>query len=95
MDAQRWILIAVVVIVVAVIMFLRFQRAQERTAQERRISVQANEQAQLPGDRVTQREDRRLAGMTAEDKAWEQASLQRNRESEARMHPVEPREGRP
>lgn len=95
MDAQRWILIAVVVIVVAVIMFLRFQRAQERIAQERRISVQANEQAQLPGDRVTQREDRRLAGMTAEDKAWEQASLQRNRESEARMHPVEPREGRP
>ncbi len=95
MDAQRWILVAVVVIVVAVIVFLRFQRAQERTAQERRISVQANEQAQLPGDRVTQREDRRLAGMTAEDKAWEQASLQRNRESEARMHPAEPREGRP
>lgn len=95
MDAQRWILVAVVVIVVAVIVFLRFQRAQERTAQERRIDVQAREQAQLPGDRVTQREDRRLAGMTAEDKAWEQASLQRNRESEARMHPVEPSEGRP
>ena len=92
MDAQRWILVAVVVIVVAVIVFLRFQRAQERTAQERRIDVQANEQAQLPGDRVTQREDRRLAGMTAEDKAWEQASLQRNRESLEGMHPAEPRE---
>jgi membrane protein implicated in regulation of membrane protease activity len=93
-DAQRWVILAVVVVIVAVFLFLRFQRTQERTAQERRIDVQAQAQAQLPGDRISQREDRRLAGMTVEDKAWEQASLQRNRESEARMRPTSPDEQR-
>lgn len=89
MDAQRWILVAVVAIIVAVIVFLRYRRTQERTAQERRISVQAQAQTQLPGDRISQREDRRLAGMSAEDLAWEQASLQRNRESQERLQPTE------
>jgi hypothetical protein len=46
------------------------------------MSVQAQGQADLPGDRISQREDRRLAGMTAEDREWEQASLQRHRESQ-------------
>lgn len=94
MDAQRWVILAVVVVIVAVFVFLRFQRTQERTAQERRIDVQAQAQAQLPGDRISQREDRRQAGMTAEDLAWEQASLQRNRESEARIRPASPDEQR-
>ena len=89
MDAQWWVLLAVVVIIVAVIAFLRFRRTQERTAQERRISGQAQEQEQLPGDRISQREDRRLSGMTVEDKAWEQASLQRNREAEERSESAE------
>lgn len=94
MDAQQWVILAVVVVIVAVYLFLRFQRTQERTAQERRIDVQAQAQAQLPGDRISQREDRRVAGMTAEDLAWEQASLQRNRESEARTRPTWPDEQR-
>ncbi len=84
MDTQRWILLAVVVIIVAIIVYLRYRRRQERTAQERRISVQAQGQADLPGDRLSQREDRRLTGMTAEDRAWEQASLERNRQSQER-----------
>ena len=79
MDAQRWVILAVVVIIVAVIVYRRFQRTQERTKHDRRISDEAQVQAQLPGDRISQREDRRLAGMTAEDRAWEQASLQRHR----------------
>ena len=32
------------------------------------------------GEQVSQREERRLGGMTAEDREWEQASQQRNRE---------------
>jgi flagellar biosynthesis/type III secretory pathway M-ring protein FliF/YscJ len=82
MDAQRWFMLAVVVLIVAVIVYRRFLRTRERTEQDRRISAQAQGQAQLPGDRISQREDRRLAGMTAEDQDWEQASLQRDREAQ-------------
>jgi membrane protein implicated in regulation of membrane protease activity len=85
MDAQRWVILAIVVVIVAVIVYRRFQRTQERSEQNRRISVQAQGQAQLPGDRISQREDRRLAGMTTEDRAWEQASLERDRQSQERI----------
>jgi hypothetical protein len=33
---------------------------------------------------VGERESRRLAGMSAEDRAWEQASLMRNRDAQDR-----------
>ncbi|HEX2280872.1 MAG TPA: hypothetical protein VHG52_03820 [Thermomicrobiales bacterium] len=36
--------------------------------------------AQSPGEELSQREDRRLGAMSAEDREWEQASLQRNRD---------------
>ena len=36
-------------------------------------------------EQVSQREDRRLGGMTADDRAWEQASLQRDRDRQARL----------
>ena len=36
-------------------------------------------------EQASQREDRRLGGMTAEDREWEQASLQRDRERQARL----------
>ena len=85
MDVQRWVILAVIVVIVAIIAYRRFAQTREHTAQDRRISVQAQGQADLPGDRTSQREDRRLAGMTAEDRAWEQASLQRNRESQERI----------
>jgi flagellar biosynthesis/type III secretory pathway M-ring protein FliF/YscJ len=82
MEAQWWVVLAVVVIIGAIIGYRRVVQTRERTDQDRRISVQAQDQAQLPGDRISQREDRRLAGMTAEDREWEQASLQRHRESQ-------------
>ena len=84
MEAQWWVILAVVGIIVAIIAYRRFSQTREHTEQDRRISVQAQGQADLPGDRISQREDRRVAGMTAEDLAWEQASLQRNRESQER-----------
>jgi hypothetical protein len=36
-------------------------------------------------EQVGQREDWRLGGMTTEDREWEQASLQRNRDRQARL----------
>ena len=84
MEAQWWVIIAVVGIIVAIIAYRRFSQTREHTEQDRRISVQAQGQADLPGDRLSQREDRRLAGMTVEDRAWEQASLERNRQSQER-----------
>ena len=84
MEAQWWVILAVVGIIVAIIAYRRFSQTREHTEQDRRISVQAQGQADLPGDRISQREDRRLAGMTVEDRAWEQASLERNRQSQER-----------
>ena len=89
MDAQRWVILAVVVIIVAVIMYRQFSQRRVRTEQDRRISVQAQDQAQLPGDWISQREDRRLAGMTADDQAWEKQTIQRNRDAQA-TSPGEP-----
>ncbi|MDF3041113.1 MAG: hypothetical protein K0Q71_3819 [Thermomicrobiales bacterium] len=84
MEAQWWVILAVVGIIVAIIAYRRSSQTRERTEQDRRMSVQAQEQTDLPGDRLSQREDRRLAGMTVEDRAWEQASLERNRQSQER-----------
>jgi flagellar biosynthesis/type III secretory pathway M-ring protein FliF/YscJ len=83
MDAQRWVMLAVVVLVVAVIAYRQVAQRRERTDQARRMSAQAQGQARLPGDWSSQREDRRLAGMSDEDQAWEQASLHRQRASQA------------
>lgn len=92
METQWWVVLAVLAIIVAIVVYRRSVGHRDRTAQDLRMSVQAQGQAQLPGDQISQREDRRLAGMTAEDLAWEQASLQRNRESQERMQPAAPRE---
>ena len=82
METQWWVVLAVLAIIVAIVGYRRSVGNRDRTAQDLRMSVQAQGQADLPGDRISQREDRRLAGMTAEDRAWEQASLQRHRESQ-------------
>lgn len=89
MDPQRWFVLAVVVVVVAVIAYQRFLRTRDRRDQDRRIDVQAQGRAQSPAAEISQREDRRLAGMTAEDRAWEQASLQRHRDFEVRPRRTE------
>ena len=89
MDAQWWIVLAVVGIIVAVIAYRRSVQARERGDQDRRVTVQARGQADLPGDQTSQREDRRLAGMSADDREWEQASLGRDRDVHARADKAE------
>jgi flagellar biosynthesis/type III secretory pathway M-ring protein FliF/YscJ len=80
MSTQLWVVLVVVLIVIAVFVYLRSRRTQVSQAQDRRMSIQAEGRAQSPGEEISQREEHRLAGMTAEDREWEQASLQRNRE---------------
>ncbi len=80
MSTQWWIVIVAVLVVVAVFVYLRSRQTQVSRARDTRMSVQEQGRAQFPAEEISQREDRRLAGMTAEDRAWETASLERNRE---------------
>ena len=80
MDNQWWILIAVVVIVAIIIAYQRSRQSQVRQTRDLRMGAQEQSRAQSPGEEISQRETRRLSGMSAEDREWEQASLQRNRD---------------
>ena len=80
MDNQWWILIAVVVIVAIIIAYQRSRQSQVRQTRDLRMGAQEQSRAQSPGEEISQREERRLGGMSAEDREWEQASLQRNRD---------------
>ena len=78
MDAQQWLILAAVVVLVAVFVYRRSLQTRERQERVRQSTAQAQNQARSPAETINQREDRRLAGMTEEDRAWEQASLRRN-----------------
>ena len=82
MEAQWWLILVVVGIVVAVIVYRKSLQTRDSREQTHRMSVQAQGQAHSPAEEISQREDRRLAGMSADDRAWEQASLQRQRLSQ-------------
>ena len=89
MDVQRWLILAIIVIIVAIIAYRRSLQTRDRREQVRRMSVQAHGQANSPAAEISQREDRRLAGMSTEDRAWEQASLQRQHASQAHIQTAE------
>jgi hypothetical protein len=80
MSNQWWILIVVVVIVAIIVAYQRSRQNQVRQSRDLRMGAQELGRAQTPGEEISQREERRLTGMTAEDREWEQASLQRNRD---------------
>ena len=79
MANQWWILVAVVVIIAIIVAYQRSRQSQVRHTRDLRMGAQEESRAQTPGDEISQREERRLTGMSAEDRDWEQASLQRNR----------------
>jgi hypothetical protein len=89
MSTQGWVVIVAVLIVIAVFVYLRSQRTQVSQAQDRRMSMQEQGRAQSPAEEISQREEQRLAGMSAEDRAWETASLERNRERVERAQRAE------
>jgi hypothetical protein len=80
MSNQLWILVAVVVVVAIIFAYQRTRQGQVRQARDLRMGAQERGRAQSSGDEINQREERRLTGMSAEDREWEQASLQRNRD---------------
>ena len=80
MSGQWWILVAVVVIVAIIVAYQRSRQGQVRQTRELRMDAQERGRAHSPGEEISQREERRLTGMSAEDREWEQASLQRNRD---------------
>ena len=80
MSNQLWILVAVVVIVAIIVAYQRSRKTQVRQTRDLRMGAQEQSRAQTPGDEISQREERRLTGMSAEDSQWEQSSLQRNRD---------------
>ena len=60
-----------------------FQKAATRGHQLRQEDERNESQAPSAGEQGRQQEARRLGGMTAEDRAREQASQQRNRDRQA------------
>jgi len=70
--------------VVAVIVYRKSLRTRDSREQAQRISVQAQSQAHSPAEEISQREDRRLAGMSEDDRAWETGALQRNKANQER-----------
>ena len=69
-----------VVLILAVLVGLSLTNRQRQRRRER------GQAGAVAGNRnyVDEREDTRQAGMSAEDRAWEQASQQRNRDAQAR-----------
>ncbi len=84
MDTLWWVVIVAVLVVGAIVVALRSRQNRANQAQNRRISVQRQGGAHSAAEEISQREDRRLGGMSVEDRAWETASLARQRERDAR-----------
>ena len=77
--SNAWYLIVIVGIVVAAVLLLRSRSNRSGPRAEHQSA-----RRELALDHVQDRETSRLAHMSAEDRDWEQASLQRNRDNEAR-----------
>jgi hypothetical protein len=60
-----------------------FQKAATKGHQLREDLEHDESPAPSAGEQTRQRDERRLGGMTAEDRAWEQASQQRDRDRQA------------
>jgi hypothetical protein len=83
MDTSWWVVIVAVVFVGVIVVVMRSRQTQADQAQDYRMSVQRQGGAQSAGEEISQREDRRLGGMSTEDRAWETASLDRQRGRDA------------
>jgi flagellar biosynthesis/type III secretory pathway M-ring protein FliF/YscJ len=93
METGWWIAIVVVIALVAVVVANRvFRNERSQQAQVRRMADLQQDGTRSAGEQSSQREERRLAGMSAEDREWEQASLQRHQERESRTHAPEAEE---
>ena len=67
-----------------------FQSAATKGHRLRQDEERDQSQASAAGEQTRQREERRLGGMTAEDRDWEQASQQRNRDRQSQSGAAKP-----
>ena len=91
--SEWWSVIAVAALAAAVFWVLRSRRGGTGGTRWSR-GDRDDRPADAPGrrDYAREREDARLAHMSEEDRTWQAASLQRNRDAQARDdHPAEPR----
>jgi hypothetical protein len=65
-------------------------RSRSQRDQEQRMAIQERDRAQTPEEEISHREARRLVGMSAEDRAWEQASLESHRKAQDHSTRSEP-----
>jgi hypothetical protein len=80
MDTVSWVVLVGALIVGAIVIVVRARQTRAEQAQDRRITIQRAGGAHSPEEEISQREERRLGGMSAEDRAWETASLARQRD---------------
>jgi hypothetical protein len=83
MDTLWWVVLVAVLVVGAIVVAVRARQTRAEQAQDRRFTIQREGGAHSLADEISRREGRRLGGMSAEDRAWETASLERNRGREA------------
>lgn len=62
-------------------------RTRSQRGRAPRMAVQERDRARTPEEEISQREARRPAAMSAEDRAWEQASRERHRAAQDRATP--------
>jgi membrane protein implicated in regulation of membrane protease activity len=81
MDAQ-WIVLAMLVVAVIGVLYGVLQR--------RRSRMERHDPASMTTDRVfvAERETSRLGTMSAEDQAWQSASLEKDRDNQQRKPPI-------
>jgi hypothetical protein len=79
LATEQWVVLVMALIVLGVIVSMRFLGSRNRE-----LGTRAAASSMSLVEQSDQREDRRIARMSAEDQAWEQASLQRHRDAEAR-----------
>jgi hypothetical protein len=79
MPTTFWIVL--ILVALGVIVSLRYVKTSRDPLRPKHLGMAPP--APSLADQSSQREDRRLAGMSAEDRAWEQATLQRQRDKAA------------
>jgi flagellar biosynthesis/type III secretory pathway M-ring protein FliF/YscJ len=86
MPNWLWVVLIVVIAAIAVTTLMRMRTTQ---AQGRQSALESESATNTARDYSQEREDLRSSNLSAEDRAWETASLQRERDSRPKMPPAE------
>jgi flagellar basal body-associated protein FliL len=84
MSTWLWIILIVVIVAVAVMAYMRMRRTQAQGQQ-----LDLGNDPTTSRDYSQEREDLRSSNLSEEDRAWETASLQRERDSRPKTPPAD------